>query len=308
MNFRRYVIIFTVTLLISYSINAQNPPNLHWVSDDKNNRDLTISPDGTMLLTSVLTPKNGLGVILISRKRSGRWSPLEIASFSGEYSDIEPMFSPDGKRVWFSSKRPIEGSKEKDWDIWSVEVNLINGNFSAATNAGSPVNSKSNEYYPSVTSSGVLYFTSDRPGGLGKEDIYKFIPGAADGTQIVNLGKGVNTADYEFNAFVAPDESYLIYTATGRADSFGGGDLYISYTDNAGVYQSSLHFGDKINSQQLDYCPFVKDEKLYFTSEVVRQKKRYTSYGEFEAFLENPGNGLGDVYQADFKSLLSSSE
>ena len=34
------------------------------------------------------------------------------------YSDIEAMFSPDGKRLYFASNRPLkEGDEPKDFDI-----------------------------------------------------------------------------------------------------------------------------------------------------------------------------------------------
>ena len=35
-----------------------------------------------------------------------------------------------------------------------------------------PINDEHKEFYPSLTTSGDLYFTSDRPGGLGGEDIW----------------------------------------------------------------------------------------------------------------------------------------
>ena len=60
--------------------------------------------------------------ILVSRLRDVRWSTPEIAPFSGQYSDIDPTLSPDGRKLFFASNRPTEGTApRKDFDLWVVE-------------------------------------------------------------------------------------------------------------------------------------------------------------------------------------------
>src|SRR5215510_11778084 len=48
--------------------------------------------------------------ILVSHLRNGRWSHPEIATFSGEWSDMEPAMSPDGSFLIFVSNRPANGA------------------------------------------------------------------------------------------------------------------------------------------------------------------------------------------------------
>ncbi|MDZ7685319.1 MAG: hypothetical protein U5O39_10235 [Gammaproteobacteria bacterium] len=72
---------------------------------------MTLSPDGTELFSTLMAPGNRFGVIVTSRQVDGKWRPLELAPFSGRYSDIEPMFSPDGDRLYFASKRPRPGAR-----------------------------------------------------------------------------------------------------------------------------------------------------------------------------------------------------
>lgn len=43
-----------------------------------------------------------------------------------------------------------------------------------------------------------------------------------------NLGPTINTAANEVEPWIAPDGSYLIFSATGRSDSTGRYDLYLS--------------------------------------------------------------------------------
>lgn len=300
------ILLLCLVLLPGTPVRGSTVPELMGFNDGSNNRDITISPDGNTLLTTVLSAKNKLGVILILKKSGNQWSDAKIAPFSGTYPDIEPMFSPDGKRVWFASRRPLESIPEaeiqdalnplpvKDWDIWYVEIN--NGVFGKAVNPGSPLNTVNNEFYPSITRKGNLYFTSDREGGFGKEDLYRL----TTRNQVENLGALVNTEDYEFNAFVDPDEAFIIYTALGRKDSLGRGDLYLHFTDKSGKFGNPLHLDSGINSPQLDYCPFVHNGNLYFTSERFLGIKKIENITQLRQRLNRPGNGLGDIYRLAF--------
>ncbi|MCZ6504156.1 MAG: exo-alpha-sialidase, partial [Gammaproteobacteria bacterium] len=144
-------------LIISISISAD--PELHWVSSGLNNRDITFSPDGNTLLTTIMSPKNLFAAIAISHKVEGAWSALTIAPFSGQYQDIEAMFSPDGNDLLFASRRPKPQRDGNDWDIWRVD--LVDGKWASPVNVGD-VNSTGDEFYPSIANNGNLYFTATR--------------------------------------------------------------------------------------------------------------------------------------------------
>ena len=74
-------------------------------------------------------PRNSLSTILYCRKSPLRdWTSPVVAPFSGKFGDLEPAFSPDGMKLYFSSNRPIDGSEPKDYDIWVVEK--TNGRWS----------------------------------------------------------------------------------------------------------------------------------------------------------------------------------
>ena len=75
------------------------------------------------------------------------------------------------------------------------------------------VNSDVDEYYPSLSSNGNLYFTAAYSNALGREDIYKseFINGHYQTPQPID--SNVNSVAYEFNAFISPDENLLIFSS-----------------------------------------------------------------------------------------------
>lgn len=262
-------------------------------------RDACFSPDGNEFYYSMI----GLThfVILESRLENGRWTRPEVAPFSGHYSDIEPFYSPNGDRIYFASTRPPDGVGEPrpDFDIWYVEK--TEEGWSEAVNIGPPVNTEKNEFYPSVSNNGTLYLTASYEGAFGFEDIYKSELIGGKYTDPVNLGEAVNSKLYEYNAFIAPDESYIIYSSHGRQDGYGSGDLYISFASEDGSWSAGKNLGENINSITLDFCPFVSpDGKYLFYSSTRKAGLPYSetgvTYDRMLKILASPENGLGDIY------------
>lgn len=269
-------------------------------------RDMAISPTGDELFYTWVSPRSQYQVILRMKSVGNTWSAPEVAPFSGRYSDLEPAFSPDGTRLYFASRRPLDGQgAAKDWDIWYV--NRVGKNWSAPLNVGSPINTDADEFYPSVTEKGTLYFTATRPEGKGREDLYRSVWKGSSFGEPENLGDSINTGGYEFNAFIAPDERYLIFSSFGRADGQGGGDLYISRRTESGTWTTARNLGPAVNSPALDYCPFVSPDGsyLFFTSERAPDFNSATirSYEEIQALLLSPENGNGNLYWVRFDSV-----
>lgn len=271
-------------------------------------RDFAKSPSGNEIYFSVASYKNELSFIFYITQSEGKWSKPKLAGFSGSYNDIEPAFSPDGLKMYFSSKRPISdsSSEPKDYDIWYVERENESDAWGKPQNVGSPVNTKENEFYPSVSKSGNLYFTGKREDVKGGEDLYVSYPEKGKHTTPVNLGDSINSEKFEFNAYVAPDESFILFSSFGRPDGYGGGDLYISYRNAAGHWGKAQNLGNKINSKALDYCPFydAENELLYFTS----QRSNYPKYLEGSIdeakiikLLSQKENGLDKIYVSEYQ-------
>ena len=88
------------------------------ISDGFSNRDMALSPDGKDLYYTLQWTYGLFSVILHSEKINGEWTKPETASFSGRFNDLEPAYSPDGGKLFFTSNRPLMGSDSvKDYDI-----------------------------------------------------------------------------------------------------------------------------------------------------------------------------------------------
>lgn len=280
----------------------------HIVSKFPNVRDLALTPKNDEAIFSAQSFMSDISVLVRVKKVNNEWSDPEVLPFSGRYFDLEPFFSNDGLTLYFVSNRPLDqtSSEVKDFDIWYVKRNSLDAEWSKPKNMGAPINSKMDEFYPVITASKNLYFTLDNPELKQKDDIYvsEFING--NYTEPKRLGDGVNSDGYEFNAFVASDESYIIYTCYNRKDGLGSGDLYISNKLENGEWSPSENMGATINSDKMDYCPFVDEatNTLYFTSKRNALKPTFDSKVDTEGLLKTFSsyeNGLSRLYQTNFE-------
>ena len=270
------------------------------ISTGGSERDASFSPDGKEFYYSYVAPTNAHSVIMTTKMVEGVWTSPEVASFSGIHSDLEPFISPDGNSLYFASKRPLDGiGDEKDWDIWVVE-RIVN-DWSEPINIGSPINTDGDEFYPSVTTDRTIYWTGEYEGGFGTEDIYRSKYYAGEYMEPENLGASVNSEKFDFNAFISPNEDYLLFSSFRRADTFGGGDIYLSKRNDDGSWSQAKNLGEKINSAGLDYCPLITPDGKYLLFSSNRRadmsssdKKR--SYKEINDMYNSAQNGLGDIY------------
>ena len=279
------------------------------VSTGMSERDFALSPDGNEIYYTVQVPSSMFHVIVMMKKdQNGNWSNPEVASFSGHFSDLEPAFSLDGKRLYFSSNRPVIGDKAKDFDIWYTE--RINGAWSEPKLI-IELSTPGNEFYPSVTANGNIYFTAEYKNGIGKEAIFCAKWKNGHFLSPVPLDTNVNSKTYEFNAFISPDEQFIIFSSYGRSDDKGRGDLYISMKNSEGKWQPAKNLSI-LNSEKLDYCPFVSFDKkiLFFTSEKSILPSNYNgkgiSYAALQKISADPMNGGGNIYWVSWDAVLAS--
>jgi Tol biopolymer transport system component len=276
------------------------------ISNEFGNRDMAISPDGNEIFYTMQYLRGLISVIMCTKEANGKWSSPEVASFSGIYNDLEPAFSPDGTKLFFVSNRGLNNEgKIKDYDIWFVTKE--NGEWTEAKNVGAPVNSEKDEFYPSITKRGDIYFTRAVEGR--EEDILfcRFLNGNYSVAEA--LPDAINSVNDEFNAFVDPDEQFIVFSVYGRKDDNGGGDLYISKKNEKGEWMQAVNSGTTINSKSLDYCPYITPDKKYFffTSnrhaiKIPFDKKQ--NIKSLERVLHSPLNGYDNIYWVEASAIL----
>jgi hypothetical protein len=228
-------------------------------------RDVAMMPDGSELYYGVNVGNYTLSAVMVTRRIDGRWTDPEVAPFSADprWSDIEPAIAADGKTLYFASTRPVGGGNEAEehHSIWAMD----RGGDSWGDPYRLPdiINDGSDNFYPSVTQDGTLYFTRDLPDGGNFIFRSRFVDGEYQEPE--RLPEQVNATRNQFNAFVAPDESYVIVPIFGMEDSLGSTDYYIVFRNPDDTWSDPINLGDKINTDGgLEYAPYVSPDGEYF--------------------------------------------
>jgi Tol biopolymer transport system component len=232
------------------------------ISTARGEFNAAFSPDGKEFFFSV-NESGGRETMKFMTQKNDQWTSPQPAPFVSPQNDCDPIFSHDGSRLYFISTRPKKDRpSSRDWDIWFVE--RTGKGWSEPKNIGPPINSEVDEYYVSLTKDGTIYFASNRDGGLGSFDIYRsqFVDGQY--AKPKNLGAAVNTKHLEHDPFIAPDESYLLFTSVDRPGGFGTGDLYISSRRKNGTWSEAKNLGKTFNTNGYDFCPIVSPDGKYF--------------------------------------------
>jgi len=233
--------------------------------------------------------------VCFSTKRNGVWQRPQVASFSGIWNDFDAFVSPDGSKLFFSSNRPLEGVPQDKPNakshLWYVE-RTQDGQWGTPHHVDSGVNiSSSNDYGPSVSAKGTLYWCSrNREGHKGMQSFYAvWLEDHYDQPKMVNV-PGVEEVQ---DPFIATDERYLVFLS--------GNDLYISFRQGDG-WSPAENLGSRVNTGSGNSSPYVSHDgkMLYYTSNRTegfykRDKNHAMSYEELEKEYENMFNGRGNI-------------
>jgi Tol biopolymer transport system component len=159
---------------------------------------------------------------------------------------------------------------EKKGNAWSAPVLL-----------DEVLNSFQIRWQIAVSNKGTLYFGASRPDGKGGFDIYlsKFVNGKYSKPE--NLGADINSQAEESTPYIAPDESYIIFTRESRTDRTVKNGLYVSFKNTDGTWHQPLYLGDEINRGGASSLYVFPDGKYLFfdrSSPKNKKQKGLTSY------------------------------
>ncbi len=267
----------------------------------------TLAPDGKTLYFDKTVPAHYLYVLCESKFVNGKWDKPEVLPFSGLYRDSDPVLSPDGETMFFASDRPVtpKAADERRFQIWQVKK--MNREWSNPTLVPGAINTEGSQVFASVTNDGTMYFTSSRK--TGNYDIFrsKLVDGKHEEAE--DLGPNINGAGIaSLEAWIAPDESYLLIGSFGREGGYGNSDLFVSFNEN-GVWSKPVNLGPIVNTSAREYSPRVTadGEWLYFASEKgmpYDKMEQPLTYQQFEDGMKSIRNGLGNIYRVPWAPIL----
>jgi Tol biopolymer transport system component len=201
----------------------------------------------------------------------GKWQePEQITLSGGDWSDLDPFVSPDGKHLFFVTTRgKPTADGQKNMDIWQADRD---GEDWVRPRPVENVNSDAKEGSPTVAGDGTLYFFSDRDGEPGTNALYvsKLVHGKY--TAPVKLPPNINSDASDTSPFITPDGGTLLFYST-RAGGFGNADLYVAHKIKTG-WNEPRNLGPQVNTPESEYNPalspdgrtlfFGRNRRIYF--------------------------------------------
>ncbi len=199
------------------------------------------------------------------------------AALNSEYHESTPVFTKDGKTIYFtrnnSDGKKAKKSKKNTSNLKIYKASFVNGYWVNVKEL--PFNS--DEYsvgHPALSpDEKTLYFVSNMPGGIGSTDIYKVdIKGKNDYGTPVNLGETINTSDKEMFPYIGKD-STLYFSSNGHL-GLGLLDIFQSKIKEDSIYSKPKNLGYPFNSRRDDFSFFIdeKGKKGFFSSNRLKGK------------------------------------
>lgn len=172
---------------------------------------------------------------------------------STEFAEVRLTLSPDGRTaLWFSRDR---SGGPGEYDIWMSK--LTRNGWSEATPV--PFNSPQRDFDPAFAPDGkYVYFCSNRPGGLGGDDIYRVEVSADEFAPAELLGPQVNSGGNEWAPMLSGDGTLLLFSSNGRGGA-GRFDLFTSRR-SANTFEAATPLPGAINTPADEFdATFLSD-------------------------------------------------
>ena len=263
-----------------------DPKAVKGISSEEDEYLATISPDNDHFLFT----RRMLVAVKDLHRRAEKKEYQEIFTISqrqknGEFEYGNPMPEPfnqsknegspsitvDNRYLVFTKCMDVMLSNNQYYyncDLYYSE--FVDGEWTPIRNLGKNINRDETwESQASISPDGqVLFFVSDRPGGVGGYDIYCSTRDVNGNWRLAeNLGKIINTDQNEKTPFIHSDGKTLYFSSTGHL-GMGGYDIFLSRLTSDGKWKKPLNIGYPINSEDDDVGLFVNTfgDKAYITS------------------------------------------
>lgn len=208
-------------------------------------------------------------------------------SLNTKFHEATPVFTKDGKTVYFTRNNYANGKKGKDEDKTTL-IKIYKATFEDGKWTHiAPLPFTSNNYstgHPALSpDEKTLYFASDMPGTLGQSDLYKVSINNGNFGTPENLGKSINTEGKETFPYVT-DENEIYFASDGRP-GLGGLDVFAGKLSSDGTVSDIQNLGADINSPKDDFAYSIDpiSRKGYFSS----NKDEGEGSDDIYKFIEN---------------------
>jgi OOP family OmpA-OmpF porin len=177
-----------------------------------------------------------------------------------------PALTADQKQLIFTRR---ESNDPNDTEDLVVSKKDDHGRWTTPVSVSKNINTRLNEGTCTVSADGrKLIFTSCAGrDGIGSCDLYESHKIGDDWTVPTNLGRNVNSMDWESQPSLSADGRTLYFVSDRRA-GLGRNDIWVSTLGEDGRWTKAVNAGKGVNSQFDEMSPFIhaNNRTLFFAS------------------------------------------
>jgi Tol biopolymer transport system component len=231
--------------------------------------------------------------------KDGHWTTPKKAPFEELQGHPNYTTGPLGRKVYFHSGRPTQpGDTREDDNIWTIE--WTGSGWTEPEVLPKPANSDYGEAYPSAAADGTVYFFTWSREGTRGYDIWRSRCIGGKYQDAEKLPWPINTDFIEYDPYVAPDESFIIFGST-RPGGYGKSDNYICFLKTDGGWTSPINLGLPLNSSSFDLCANGTPDGKYFF--FISGRKTDVDKGEIGKKSGKEPEDDSDLYWVDFSFI-----
>ncbi len=217
-------------------------------------------------------------LVAYERNRNERWriasSNQNFIDLNTQWSEGSGSFTKDGNTFYFSTCRGENGS-----DCGIMVSYLVDNRWTSPVPLNEYINEPGAENkQPTISASGdTLFFSSDRPGGIGGSDIWMSLKGLGQEswTPAINMGDVINSADNDITPYFSSAFNCLLFASNGHV-GYGGYDIYAAKGES--FFEPEVYnLGHPFNST-LDDTYFAISDTVGFISSNRQDHKSLNLY------------------------------
>ena len=211
----------------------------------------------------------------VKRTPKGSFTEPELlpGAVNTKLNDGTVAFTPDGKKMYFSIcdvncsiYESLYNPETRQWGEPQMVAGINGKRESLQDGRGKVQASNTYDKDPYLSPDGkIMFFTSDREGGVGKLDIWYSIKNGEGWSTPINAGTKINTAFSEMKPVIGRDGA-LFFCSDGHV-GFGGYDMFRA-SGNIGNWSNPVNMGAPLNSSanDIDLIWIVEGMAGYFSS------------------------------------------
>lgn len=216
-----------------------------------------------------------------------KFQPINLGSqINSGQEEYFPTISVDGTKIYFTRRNQKLPPYQQNEDIYFCEIN--ENRLGKWQSIGPPINTNYNEGAFGVSADGrYIFYTSNRPKGFGRFDIWLSEKTENGWANPFNLGPNINSKHWDAQPTINPRGDIMFFVSN-RPGGFGGSDIYYSQFVDGKGWLPAQNAGPQINTFMDEQFPFIHPDgqTLYFSSQGW------------------PGMGKSDLFKTNFSSEL----